>query len=463
MAKSKERAPNFPRHALVEDREASGQALRDKVSRKSHAEWTPPADRKDPVKILEESNHGRIPELIPIRYGRMVRSPFTFFRGSAALMAADLDKTPSTGLYVQSCGDCHLLNFGGFATPERNLIVDINDFDETLPAPWEWDLKRLATSFVLACRSNSFKPAIAYEAAETLGRAYRQAMREFADMSVLDVWYSKMTSDAYLAGTRDKDYLKAMQAQVDRLRKKNAIDYYVPKLTHKGRMRFIDSPPLVFHSEEQHGKDFWRIANETFENYKASLSEDRRMLIDRYDLMDVAMKIVGIGSVGTYCGVLLLSAAENDPLILQVKEARASVLEPYAGKSRHHNHGQRVVVGQRIMQAHSDIFLGWMIGAGPNRRHFYVRQLKDMKIPLMPELWTSGRAVEVAESLGWVLARAHARSGDAATIGGYLGSKDVFDRALADFAVSYADQTERDHDDFCKAIRAGRLNAYIER
>lgn len=445
------------------ERRALGKSLRNAVPRVTHAVWSPTAKRRDPIEILEEQNVGRIAELLEIRHGRMMKSPFTFFRGSASVMAADLATTAATGQRVQSCGDCHLLNFGGFATPERNVIVDINDFDETLPAPWEWDLKRLATSFVLACRANGFKPRVSEEAAETVARAYRTAMRDLSEMRVLDVWYSKMTLDKALASIKDKEFRDAATARAQTQIQKSRTESYFPKLTaeHDGRRIFKDNPPLVYHSTEQNDAAYLDIVKKVFKDYRATLSEAHQVLIDRFELMDIAMKIVGIGSVGTRCSILLLMAGEKDPLILQVKEACTSMLEPYAGKSAHENNGHRVVAGQRLRQAQSDMFLGW--AKGPRGRDFYVRQLKDMKISPTPEFWTTERAIEVAQSLGWVLARAHARSGDSAVLSGYMGSSDVFDQAIAQFSIAYADQTERDHKALIEAVKAGRLEAYIER
>jgi uncharacterized protein (DUF2252 family) len=450
-------------HVSVEERRAHGKSLRDVISRKEQGIWQQPTKRRDPIEILEESNVGRIPELIPIRYGRMMSSPFTFYRGSAALMAADLSTGPVTGLRVQSCGDCHLLNFGAYATPERNMVIDINDFDETLPAPWEWDLKRLSASFVLACRSNGFGTGIAREAAEAAVRSYREAMQKFCEMRVLDIWYSRKTLDSFVAAASDKKLRAIAASVVEKTRQKSMADYYVPKLTcvENGRRIFKDSPPLVYHTEDQRGQEFIESVKGVVQQYRESLNDDRRVLFDRFELMDIALKVVGIGSVGTICGVALCMAGEDDPLVLQIKEARNSVLEPYAGGSIYKNHGQRVVEGQRLMQAASDIFLGWT--TGKHGHHFYVRQLKDMKMSLIPESWTSSRAIEVAEGLGWVLARAHARSGDPSAISAYLGASDAFDTALADFSIAYADQTERDYKTFVKAIRSGRLEATIQR
>jgi uncharacterized protein (DUF2252 family) len=441
------------------DRSAYGKSLRDVTPRKEHAAWKPTSKRRNPIEILEESNKGRIPELIPIRYGRMMQSPFTFYRGSAALMASDLSHTPVTRLQVQACGDCHLLNFGGYATPERNLVLDINDFDETLPAPWEWDLKRLATSFVLACRSNGFKPSAAREAASTVTKSYRTAMQKFSTMRALDVWYSRKSLDAFIDEMGQKGTRENTEAMIKKVKERSVADYYVPKLTVEvdGRRIFKDTPPLVFHSQDQRGQNFVSSMKHVVNEYRESLHNDRRVLFDRYQLQDVAYKVVGIGSVGTACGIALLTAGADDPLILQVKEARTSVLEPYTGKSVYKNQAQRVVEGQRLMQAASDIFLGWT--TGKSGHHFFIRQLKDMKMSLTPEVWTPVRAIEIAGALGWVLARAHARSGDAVMISGYMGSSDVFDNAIADFSVAYADQTERDYKVFVGEIKSGRLEA----
>jgi uncharacterized protein (DUF2252 family) len=466
MVKQKTDSPQkseTQRNSSFKERRAQGKALRDALPRVDHGIWSPSAKRRDPIDILEEQNVGRVPELLEIRHGRMMRSPFTFFRGSAAVMAADLATTAVTGQRVQSCGDCHLLNFGGFATPERNVIVDINDFDETLPGPWEWDLKRLATSYVLACRGNGFKASVAEEAAETAARAYRTAMREFSEMHVLEVWYSKFTLDDALATIKDKEYRESAIARVRKQIQKSKTESYFPKLTaeHNGRRIFKDNPPLVYHTAEQHEVAFLDVAKKIFKDYRATLSESHQVLLDRFELMDVAMKVVGIGSVGTRCGILLLMAGESDPLILQVKEACRSVLEPYVGKSRHANNGHRVVAGQRLMQSQSDIFLGW--AKGPQGRDCYLRQLRDMKISAVPELWAPETAIEFAQATGWVLARAHARSGDAAVLSGYMGSSDVFDKAIAQFSIAYADQAERDHKALLKAVKSGRLEAYVER
>ena len=439
-----------------------GKHLRAKCPRSSHAVWKAPHDRPDPVRLLKESDKGRLSELIPIRYGRMVRTPFTFYRGAALNMAADLAATPISGLRVQACGDCHLLNFGDFATPERRIIFDINDFDETLPAPWEWDVKRLATSFVLACRNNGFSKASAHDAVLACVRSYRQRMAEYSQMPALDVWYASIEVEKVLPTIKDKEARRRHQKMVAKARARSVLEHEFPKLAaRKGSVPTIkDSPPLIYHPHERGVEDMLTRARAALAGYRESMEEDRRVLIDRFELKDIAIKVVGVGSVGTFCCVTLLMASEQDPLFLQVKEARSSVLEAYAGKSIYPNHGQRVVNGIRLMQSASDIFLGWT--EGKLGRHFYVRQLKDVKVGVQVELLTPGVMIQYAEICGWTLARAHARSGSPAQISGYLGKSDAFDKAVAAFAIAYADQTERDHAILKKAVRAGRVEAVME-
>jgi uncharacterized protein (DUF2252 family) len=441
---------------------ATGKKLREKCPRTSHAIWKPPANRTDPLRILEEDNQGRIPELIPIRYGRMVRSPFTFYRGAALNMAADLARTPTSGLRVQACGDGHLLNFGDYATPERRVIFDINDLDETLPAPWEWDVKRLAASIVLACRSNGFSKGDARDATLACVRSYRTRMAEFSEMSVLDIWYSRIDVQKVLPTIRDKEARERHRKLLAKARARSVVEHDYPKLAAMsgGRPTIKDSPPLIYHPREEGVRDLFVRAHAAFAAYRESLQEDRRVLIDHYDLKDIAIKVVGVGSVGTFCTVMLMMAGEADPLFLQVKEARRSVLEAYAGKSIYANHGQRVVNGYRLMQSASDIFLGWT--KGELGRHFYVRQLRDMKVGAMVEVFTPRVMTQYAEICAWALARAHARSGTPAQISGYLGKSDAFDKAIAAFAVAYADQSERDHAVLKNAVRSGRVEALIE-
>lgn len=436
----------------------AGKALRATVTREAHGQWKRPAKRRSPVDILEESNQGRVPELVPVRFGRMVKSPFAFLRGSAGLMASDLATTPATGIRVQACGDCHLLNFGLYATPERNLVFDLNDFDETLPAPWEWDLKRLVVSFTVAGRDYGQTDRNSRAAAVEVARAYRTRLREYSKMSPLEVWYDRLDAQAIVDMAPNAKLRKRREQLVGRAQTRIG-DFLYPKISGEvgGRRRLLDQPPVMFHVAE---KGFESIVHEALENYRSSLPDERRVLLDRYRLEDIVMKAVGIGSVGTHCYVGLFFSAENHPLLLQFKEASPSVLEPYAGKSAYDNHGQRVVTGQRLIQSASDVFLGFMKGRGG--RHFYVRQLRDMKMSAPMEQVTPEQLLLYAELCGRVLAHAHAKSGDAATISGYLGKGDEFDEALGDFAVAYADQNEKDHAALVSAVKSGRVKVILE-
>lgn len=441
-----------------DDRVASGKALRESLPREAHASWTPPAERRDPIDILEESNAGRLSELIPIRYGRMIRSPFTFLRGSAALMAADLAATPSTGVQVQACGDCHLLNFGLFATPERNLVFDLNDFDETHPAPWEWDLKRLAVSFVIAGRDSQISDKDAKQAAIECVRSYRQHLRKYSRMSPLEVWYTRLDMQDIIESAPDEKTRSDRQAMADKAHQRITENVF-PKITSVvgGHPRFVDQPPVLYHVNEP---DVEERVLEGLEDYRLSLSEERRVLLDRYQFVDYALKVVGIGSVGTRCFVMLMFSEENHPLILQVKEARRSVLEPYTQPSLYDNQGERVVIGQRLMQSSSDIFLGWV--RGRQGYDFFLRQLRDMKLSVPIEGVHAAQLTRYAGFCGWTLARAHAKAGDAATISGYLGKGEQFDDAMGDFAIAYANQTERDHAALVAAVTQGRIKALVE-
>jgi len=452
------KAEDVPVFRSRAERLAAGKALRDTVPRNSHADWTPPANRRDPIAILEESNQDRLLELVPIRFGRMLLSPFTFLRGSAALMAYDLATTPTTGLRVQACGDCHLLNFGLFATPERNLVFDLNDFDETLPAPWEWDLKRLAVSFAIAGRDSQLSDQDAQEAVLECVGAYREHLREYSRMSPLEVWYTRLDMETLIAMAPDEKVKKRREQYAEKARQR-VIEHLFPKIDGEvaGRRRLVDQPPILFHVAEA---DWEEQAREGLADYRQSLSDERRVLLDRYRLEDFAVKVVGIGSVGTRCFIGLLFSEENHPLILQFKEAHRSVLEPYAGKSRYDQQGQRVVMGQRLMQSSSDIFLGW--ARGRRGRDVFVRQLRDMKFSVPVEGVSAVQLKRYAEVCGWTLARAHAKSGDAATISGYLGKGDNFDQAIGAFALAYADQTEQDHAALVEAVRSGRLEALVE-
>jgi len=457
-----ETSDSLKMHPSLAELQAMGKSLREKCPRESHAKWQPGPDRPDPVALLEESSKGRMPELIPIRHGRMMQSPFTFYRGTALNMAADLSTMPASGLRVQACGDCHLCNFGAFATPERRVIVDINDLDETLPAPWEWDVKRLATSFVVASRFNGHGDEDSRDAALSCVRSYREHMAEYSRMKILDVWYATIDIDKLIPMIQDKEAQKRAQKRLAKARERSVLEHDFPELaTSAGMVPTIkENPPLIFHPRERTKEAFDATVQEAYAAYRESLPEDKQVLLDRYKLMDVAIKVVGVGSVGSFCGILLLMASEKDPLFLQVKQARPSVLEPYAGKSIYPNNGQRVVVGQRLMQSASDLFLGWT--EGHLGRQFYIRQLKDMKIKPMVEVFTPNIMREYGEICGWILARSHARSGEPAKISGYLGKSDVFDEAIADFSVAYADQTERDHGTLVKAVREGRLEVFVE-
>ncbi len=442
-------------------RQTDGKALRKRTPRSSHSEWTPPRDRRDPIELLIKSSTHRVQHLVPIRYGRMLQSAFAFYRGAAAIMAADLSSTPSTGLRVQVCGDCHLMNFGIFATPERNLIFDINDFDESLPGPWEWDLKRLTASFVIAGRHNNFKRSQPREAALAAARGYREQMARFAQMGALQIWYERVNVDDLLAHLPEKSFRAAAEAEI-RKATHGGPEHDFPKLVdvEQKQPTIRDNPPLIYHPRRAEAREFIEDLRQAFARYRKTLSDERRVLLDRYTLTDHAVKVVGVGSVGTRCGVLLLMAGPNDPLFLQVKEATTSVLEPYLGKSTYANHGERVVNAQRLMQATSDLFLGWTQGRGG--RHFYIRQLHDVKVKPMVEVYDPPTMNVYAQYCGWVLARAHARSGNPKLISEYLGNTDRFDQSVANFAESYADQNERDYQEFVGAVRKRRLHATLE-
>jgi len=452
------RGASQPQFRARPERIAIGKTLRKKVPREQHAEWKPRSDRRDPIDVLEESNHDRLPALIPIRYGRMLRSPFTFLRGSAALMAYDLAATPNIGVQVQACGDCHLLNFGLFATPERNLVFDLNDFDETHPAPWEWDLKRLVTSVVIAGRDNGLTDDDSKTAVCDCVRSYRQHLREYSAMSPLEVWYSRLDMDSIIAMAPDERAKERREALARKARGR-ILDNLFPKIVTNvgGRPRILDQPPVLYHPAIE---DLDAIFREGLEDYRQTLSDERQILFDRYRFEDAALKVVGIGSVGTRCVIGLFFSEDNHPLILQVKEVRRSVLEPYTETSHYDNQGQRVVMGQRLTQSSSDIFLGWV--RGRHGREFYVRQLRDMKMSLPLEGVTAVQLARYCEYCGWTLARTHAKSGDGARISGYLGKGDKFDQALAQFAVAYADQTERDHAALVQAVNTGRVEAVVE-
>jgi uncharacterized protein (DUF2252 family) len=457
-----EECPTFAPRPSRAELTARGEAMRKECPRGSHAEWSAAPDRPSPLELVAEGNAGRIPELIPLRHGRMLPSPFTFYRGTALNMAVDLAGTPATGFRVQACGDAHLGNFRCFATPERRVIFDIHDLDETLPAPWEWDVKRLAASFILACRTNGFTDKLARNAVLECVRSYREAMARFSTMRAVDVWYARFEIDKLVAEIKDARLRAWTRKNVDKAKNVCVVEDVFPKLADtSGDSAIIkDDPPFIYHRLERGEDEFYERISEVFTHYRESLPDHRRVLLARYAVKDKAIKVVGVGSVGTVCSIALLMAGEKDPLFLQVKEARPSVLEAHAGRSLYFNHGQRVVTGHRLMQSASDIFLGWTQDS--SGRHFYVRQLRDMKLKFPIEQFKPAKMVVFAEWCGGTLARAHARSGEPALISGYLGKVDTFDQAIATFAMAYADQVERDYEVFREAVQAGKLEARMD-
>ncbi len=479
-------------HPSIEDRKAKGLEARDGAALSSHTKWRPAADRPDPVGLLEEQDTTREPDLVPVRHGRMMVSPFTFYRGAAKIMAADLADTPVAGLEAQLCGDAHLSNFGLFASPERRLLFDLNDFDETLPGPFEYDVKRMAASFEIAARNNGFSEADKRAAVLASVTAYREAMASFAQMGTMDIWYAHLDEDELMASVRSTVAETAKQAKgAKAATKEPKAARKLAKLAEKraektaakahtkdslqalsklgevvdGRYRIVSQPPIVVPARDlaaTYGLSPDQVApaiRDQFRAYRATLQDDRRHLLERFEVVDIARKVVGVGSVGTRAFIVLLQGRDaQDPLFLQIKEATASVLEPYVGKSRYRQHGERVVQGQRMMQAASDIYLGWTKGLDV-RRHFYWRQLRDMKGSADPELMRPVGLTFYARICGWTLARAHARSGDPVAVAAYLGESDAFDKSITEFSERYADQNEQDYQEFTKAVRSGRLAA----
>jgi uncharacterized protein (DUF2252 family) len=447
-------------HRTWAERYAEGKALRKTCPRSAHAAWRAPRDRRDAVELIVAAEKGRMPDLLPLRHGRMVRSAFTFYRGAALTMAADLAVTPSTGAYVQCCGDAHLCNFGGFATPERKIIFAINDLDETLPAPWEWDVKRLAASFVVASRDNGLTDAAATCAAMTCVRSYRESMAEFSQLKTLELWYRALGTDELLASLPPQIRKRALK-RIERERAKSRGEELFPKLAEQkgGRPVIKDQLPIIFHHEDHPPGEVQQILRNALDAYRETLPSAVQSLLDRFELRDAAIKVVGVGSVGTVCWVFLFTAGDGNPLFLQIKEARASVLEPYAGKSTFPNHGQRVVDGYRLMQPASDIFLGWTQG---QTRDFFIRQLRDMKLRVMVETFGPSEMELFAGWSGRALALSHARSGKSALLSGYMGKSDALDQAIAAFSVAYADQNERDHAALDRAIRKGKVQAVFD-
>jgi uncharacterized protein (DUF2252 family) len=444
------------------ERSAAGKAMRASTPRSSHAGWTTAADRDDPIDLLESQNRSRVQELVPIRFGRMMTSPFAFLRGSALVMARDLARTPATGLTVQACGDAHLVNFGVFGTQERNLVFGINDFDETYPGAWEWDLKRLAASAVVAARFIGANESQAADAARSAIRSYRTHMAEYAQLGNLELWYTYLDADKILAVLSPITRARA-EEMIAKARGRTNLQVMAKTTELVGAdFRIIESPPLIVRVPESVGGDnLEQLLARWLATYTASLVSDRRELLAKYRMIDAVRKVVGVGSVGTRCFVILLRGEdERDPLFLQVKEATTSVLEPRAGGRA--QHGKRVVEGQRLLQPAPDIFLGWgRLSRGGPSIDFYVRQLRDMKggVTVDPAVNRPAGVIEYTALCGWALALAHARSGDASMISGYLGSGDAFDEAVTSFAVAYADQTERDHAALVKAVKDGRIHA----
>jgi uncharacterized protein (DUF2252 family) len=466
-----EEEPHTVPHLSVAERVARGKAARAEVPRASHARFEPASDRSDPLDLLEQQAKTRVPDLVPIRYGRMLVSPFTFYRGAAKIMADDLERTPRSGLTVQCCGDAHLSNFGLFASPERRLVFDLNDFDETLPGPWEWDVKRLAVSMLIGARDNGF-PAKVQERVvlDTVGK-YRAAMREFAAMGNLEVWYAHLEADEFLRG-ESKGWKRSEAARSEKIvakaRTRDSMSS-LAKLTHMvdGKPQIVDQSPLIIPLEAyvppDEQEEMFGVLQQLLRRYRESLDDHRRKLLEEFTLTDFARKVVGVGSVGTRAWIaLLFGRDENDPLFLQVKEAETSVLEDSLGPSEFSNHGQRVVVGQRLMQATSDIFLGWIHVESPvdgQPRDFYGRQLKDWKGSVEIDQLRPEGLVFYGRLCGQTLARAHARSGDRIAIASYLGNGDRFDRALLEFSLAYADQNERDYKRLAAAVDSGQIKA----
>jgi uncharacterized protein (DUF2252 family) len=478
-------------HPSMDERKAAGQQTRKQTPPSSHTGWRPAADRPDPVALLEAQNLTREPDLVPVRHGRMMVSPFTFYRGAAKIMAADLKDTPVAGLDAQLCGDAHLSNFGLFASPERRLVFDLNDFDETLPGPFEYDVERMAASFLIAARNNGFSKADARAATQASVTAYREAMAEFAQMPTMDVWYAHLDEDEVMGAIRSTVAETKKGVKRGKKGKKDGKEQKLAKLAEKraeknaakahtrdslqalsklgelvdGQYRIVSQPPVIVPGRDLavtfglSPDEVMPVIQEQFRQYRATLQEDRRRLLEQFEIVDAARKVVGVGSVGTRAFIVLLQGRDaQDPLFLQIKEATASVLEEHLGKSRYDQHGERVVQGQRMMQAASDIYLGWTKGLDVNR-HYYWRQLRDMKGSVLVELMTPLGLTFYARICGWTLARAHARSGDPVAIAAYLGASEAFDKSITDFSERYADQNERDYQEFVAAVRSGRLEA----
>lgn len=439
------------------ERYAKGTAIRKITPRSIHQEWKPPENRKDPVEILIETSIGRVESLLPIRYSRMMESPFSFFRGAAAIMAADLAQTPNTGIHLQLCGDCHLMNFGGFATPERKLVFDINDFDETFPGPWEWDLKRLSASFAIAGRWRKFSNKNCKEFAWHVADSYKRHMLEYSKLSALQIWYADIDLAELIERNEDEELKEFQQKRIKKASEYTAHEKEFAKLTYQdgARAKIKDDPPLIFHPSGEEGKLIMREVETAHKQYIESLSHEKQVLLSRYSLHDVAMKVVGVGSVGTTCGISLLMSATGEPIFLQFKEARQSVLESNVKIENKYKHqGERIVMGQKLMQSASDMFLGWTTDQD---KFFYVRQLRDAKVKPVIEIMKARNMADYAKACGWALARAHARTGDPSVLSGYMGNSNEFANAIAKFSIAYADQNEADYTKMLEAIKEGRL------
>lgn len=435
-----------------------GVAIRKVTPRSTHQEWNPSENREDPVDILIQTSIGRIESLLPIRYSRMMESPFAFFRGAAAIMAADLAQTPNTGVDLQLCGDCHLMNFGGFATPERQLVFDINDFDETFPGPWEWDLKRLAASFVIAGRWRKFSDKTCKEFALNVADSYKRHMLEYSKLSALQIWYAHIDLAELIERGEDEEIKSFQQKRIKKAAEYTAHEKEFAKMTYQEgpRARIKDDPPLIYHPSGDEGKQILLEAETVHNRYLETLSDEKKVLLSRYKLHDLAIKVVGVGSVGTLCGISLLMSATGEPIFLQFKEARKSVLEDNVkAKGKYSHQGERIVRGQKLMQSASDMFLGWT--NDDKNKFFYIRQLRDAKVKPVLEIMKAKNMNDYAKACGWALARAHARTGDPSVLSGYMGKSNEFASAISRFSVSYANQNELDYNKMLEAIKEGRL------
>ncbi|RED25055.1 uncharacterized protein (DUF2252 family) [Flavobacterium cutihirudinis] len=448
----------FDRLASKAERYDNGAAIRKEVPRSSHQEWTEPEDREDPVAILIKTSIGRLESLLPIRYRRMIESPFAFYRGAAAIMAADLANTPNTGIQLQLCGDCHLMNFGGFATPERKLVFDINDFDETFPGPWEWDIKRLATSFAIAGKWRKFSAKECKEFAWHVADSYKRHMLDYSKLSALQIWYADIDLAELIDLGKDEELKEFQQKRIKKAAESIAHEKEFAKMTYLDgvRARIKDDPPLIYHPSGNEASYTLREAKQVHKRYIESLPEDKQVLLSRYTMHDFAVKVVGVGSVGTLCGISLLMSATGEPIFLQFKEARKSVLESNVkNRGKYPHQGERIVMGQKLMQSAPDMFLGWT--NDDKGKYFYIRQLRDAKIKPVIEIMKAENMADYAKACGWALARAHARSGDPSLLSGYIGNNNEFANAISKFSMLYAHQNELDYNKMVEAVKEGRL------